>query len=160
MDAPAASITADGLRVEFRWQGDRFGHAILLVDGDHRQPIWQSVDADPDGPVFQELHEQAGDDGQPILFLSGAGEGAHWSMSVHREGREILFDVAARITRAPVDRSIQYSTDADDWSRVRLQSRSHGTTIDPAALRVTLRHALAASESPPTTARWKYSADR
>lgn len=114
-DAPRATIeklyaNGNGLRVEFYWRGDRFGHTISAVKDGVALVEWRSVDDDPLGPVYQELHEQETAEGGKIVFLSGAGNGAHWSASVEFEKVKcfLVFDVATRITSEPLLRPITY----------------------------------------------------
>ena len=112
-DIPRATLEklndGNGLRVEFFWLGDRFGHTIAVVKDGVATIEWKSVDDDPLGPVYQELHEQQTDGGK-ILFLNGAGNGTHWSASVlfEAEGCLLTFDVAARVREEPLERAIEY----------------------------------------------------
>jgi hypothetical protein len=118
MNAPRAILEklddeGSGVRVEFHWLGDRLGHVISSVKGGVAVVEWKSVDDDPQGPVYQELHEQQNADGGKIVFLSGSGNGAHWSASVEFEKQKcvVAFDVAARVREEPVERAIEYRGD-------------------------------------------------
>jgi hypothetical protein len=159
-DTPRATIeklfaNGVGVRVDFYWVGDRYSHIISSVKDGVATAEWQSVDDDPLGPVYQELHEQENADGGKIVFLSGAGGGAHWSASVfvvEATKFNLMFDVAARVGREPLDRVIAYrgvwdnppatswSPDGDyevDWEApwIRFQLRTPGTLTVPATLR-------------------------
>jgi hypothetical protein len=98
-----------GLRVDFHWLGDRFGHTIAAVKGGVAKIEWRSIDDDPLGPVYQELHQQETDAGK-IVFLNGSGHGAHWSVSVEFETLKsvVVFDVAARVGQEPSKRVVEY----------------------------------------------------
>ena len=100
---PAASLEAlnaagQGVRVEFRWQKDRFSHTVFGVRSGLAVPLLESVegvdeDCFPPSPPWAELHQQ----GEAIL-LTGATAAGHWSMSLGiADSRFLLFDVACRL---------------------------------------------------------------
>lgn len=94
--ADERSIVTPGLRLRFRWTGDRWTHAIDLgpgpelderwerlsdrLDG-HWLPLaesieWESPESSPEvvvGPVFQELHFQEAGQGTYALLVGRAG---------------------------------------------------------------------------------------
>jgi hypothetical protein len=78
------NASGNGVRVEFRKQGDRFRHTIFRVCGDERSAVLKSVESKstevfPASPPWADVHQQ--DD---TLFFTGATTQAHWSMSVQR----------------------------------------------------------------------------
>ncbi len=158
MQTPIATLASDRVRVEFHWLGDRFGHTISLVDNEHAQLVWESMQADECGPAFQELHEQTAADGEPILFLSGASGGAHWSMSVHRDAGAIHFDLAARVATPPVDRAVQYQAQFATDCHVPLQPLDATMQLGFATPLATLKPISSGEDTLPATRRWTYAA--
>lgn len=156
-----ASLAAPNLRVDFHWLGDRFGHSVYAVYGDQSQLIYRSTQSQDFGPVFQELHEQNTDDDGAILFLSGAGGGAHWSMSVQQAQQSIAFDVAARIAHEPLDRLIAYTLEPKGTlesigSSPSIQSSDPDTTVGRTSARLNIAAKPSDSRMAPLTLQWKY----
>src|SRR5262245_31734029 len=93
-----------GLRVEFFWTGDRFGHVVSLVDAaGNSEPVLESIDGRPDenwppSPPLQSLNFQSLPDGQRAALLVGMAGGSHWSASIEPSvnGAELVFDMACR----------------------------------------------------------------
>jgi hypothetical protein len=158
VDSSPVLIATDRLRVEFHWLGDRFGHTISLVRDRRVEPMWRSVQTGDHGPVFQELHHQVGAGGLPMLFLSGAGGGAHWSMSVHRDEHKIRFDTAARISSPPVDRLVQYGAHGNDPPHVAIEPMPTVTQLSFDSSVATLKDMANVNSALPTTRRWQYAA--
>ena len=103
---PSSNNDGFGLRVDFDWMGDRFRHSIVRIDQDLCQVAWESLIEQ--SPVFQHLHQQTDDGGRPVLFLIGAADHIHWSMSVHAaEARTLCFDVAGRVSGGISGESLQ-----------------------------------------------------
>ena len=119
--------------------------------------VWTSLEHRDSGPAFQELHRQEDSQAGTVLFLHGACNAAQWSMSVHREGTALLFDVAARVTRPPLERTVQYALSGDDATRIVLQPRDASTGIAIAAATATLSPAIDADLRLPATLQWKYA---
>ncbi len=109
--APAASLEVlspakQGIRVEFRWTGDRFSHTLLSLRDGQAVPLFESVegtsaDRFPPSPTLVELHQQ-----DEAIFLTGATKAGHWSMSVEpvnlskqSPSQFLLFDVACRLRK-------------------------------------------------------------
>jgi len=102
---PPIAVSQEGVRVEFRWTGDRFSHTICAVKSGQTELLLESIegnpaDSFPASPPFVELHQQG-----ETLFLTGATAAGHWSMSVEpiRLGKQagFLFDAACRIKSLP-----------------------------------------------------------
>ncbi len=71
-----------GIRVEFRWTGDRYSHTLFGLSRGQVEPLLESKEGHleapfPTSPPFLELHQQG-----ETLFLTGANDVGHWSMSV------------------------------------------------------------------------------
>lgn len=157
-DEPKASLAVGDIRVDFYWRGDRFSHTLSVVRDDQPQVVWRSIHESPHAPVFQELHEQTNPGGANILFLSGAGGDAHWSMSVEHDCQAICFDVAARVTKPPTDRVIDYVAASTEQKPGILLGPEVGDSeaVDVAHYRcfpLTLP-----DSSLPLTLRWRYMA--
>lgn len=116
---PAATLEVlntkqHGVRVEFYWTGDRFAHTISGVRDNQAEQLLESVEGDPNdrfpaSPPCVELHRQ-----EEAIFLTGATDAGHWSMSVEQAGKDalsafyqtgiaeyshhfLLFDIACRL---------------------------------------------------------------
>ncbi len=158
---PIESVSSQGVgvRAVFEWLGDRYGHQIYLVIGNNGHAAWQSRSMLPGQPVFQELHQQQTDGEPPVLFLSGAGAGVHWSMSVETTASgKLTFDVAARVARRPVPEAIGYER-LPGGERIRLEADLPETVVQQKDLGLTVLHSEAAGISVPATMRWKYTID-
>lgn len=149
-----------GIRVDFYWLGDRFGHTISALRDGVATIVWRSVDDSDRGPVYQELHEQSTDDGRTIVFLSGASAGAHWSASVEFATAkcELLFDVAARVAKEPVERAIEYHCEFEGAAPIAIAhfTNGSGVCIDQSAPgnRIPPSESF---DSLPATLRYKYA---
>jgi hypothetical protein len=124
---PPAELCATGslgtLRVRFFQTGDRYSHAIDLIDGDETRTLLESVegaDTDiwPPSPPMQHLNVSwiASDSEQRhVAMLVGGAGSSHWSMcaavsdweSRPREDdgmpkTQLLFEVACRTQKPPV----------------------------------------------------------
>lgn len=148
-----------GIRVDFYWLGDRFSHTISAMRDGEATLVWRSVDDNEFGPVYQELHEQTTDDGRKLIFLSGASAGAHWSASVEFAPVkcELVFDVAARVAKEPIERVIEYRSDLDGTVPVGCGHFANGIgqLIDPTPLGNRIPPSES-GDSLPATLRYKY----
>ncbi|NND98804.1 MAG: hypothetical protein HKN47_15905 [Pirellulaceae bacterium] len=100
---PSVTVaSADGLlRVEFHWNGDRYGHRFVLPDG---QTV-ASVEGDaesawPPSPPLQQLSLEE-INGAPVVLGVGAAGTSHWSISVEQREQGLRFDFACR-SKSPV----------------------------------------------------------
>jgi hypothetical protein len=98
------ALEGGGLRVRFRFAGDRYGHEIWLADGSSWVHALSSVEGNaqqiwPDSPPLQSLHLESGCDGQPIALLVGMAGQSHWSASIELDAGtpRLHFDVACRV---------------------------------------------------------------
>jgi len=102
-----ATLSGDGLLVDFERVGDRIKNTISAVNGCHVTPLLASSEGVPDeswpaSPAFQELHlEQRGPNLELALLVGMAGT-SHWSASIaiDRAAKTIHFDIACRIKDA------------------------------------------------------------
>lgn len=158
-DLPRATIVKNGMQIDFFWMSDRFGHTMSVVRDGEAQVVWRSVHESQHSPAFQELHEQFDSEGRNVLFLSGAGGHAHWSMSVEQDLNGICFDVAARVSRPPTERVIEYLAEsAVPQSMITLRPHEGVGTVEFQARRCTFRPQHPVGGDMPMTLRWKYAA--
>ena len=80
-----AAIAAGGLRVEFLWLGDRYGHrieaasgAVLVSEEGAPEDSW------PPSPPLQSLHLETREHVQ-IAYLVGMAGSGHWSASIEAD---------------------------------------------------------------------------
>ena len=97
------SLTGGGIRVAFRFERDRFAHAIEIADGDAWIPLLNSIEGTPDddwpaSPPLQSLHRESRGAKQVALLVGMAGK-SHWSASVELDPQQgsLLFDIACRV---------------------------------------------------------------
>jgi hypothetical protein len=104
------SLGADGtgLRVDFDWREDRYGHQIASVHDPEQPPLLvarlEGALADwPDSPPLQQISWMEPTPGRRIALLVGMAGKSHWSVSVETDSDKggFLFDVACRVHRAP-----------------------------------------------------------
>ena len=160
----AAGPDGSVLRVEFVWQGDRFGHRVSTVNTDGEiTPLLESIEgaaADdwPPSPPLQSLHIESLPDGRKAALLVGMAGRSHWSASIEtaKESAEIFFDLACRHSASPKQLSSRYRALPNatgqfeilpEASRLIRDAKTAGDEIilEPAALK----------DSAATT-RWKY----
>jgi hypothetical protein len=106
------------LRLEFRWQGDRYGHLISRIRfGRDPEPLLESIegapsDAWPPNPPLQSLTFQTLPSGASAALLVGMAGRSHWSASVEAvpNTAELIFDVACRHSDGPLYLGSQYRT--------------------------------------------------
>src|SRR5262245_7365890 len=106
----ATGAEGQRLRVQFVWNGDRYGHVISLVESNGEiQPMLESIEgtsADdwPASPPLQSLSIETVPNGRRAALLVGMAGGSHWSASVEATvGRaELTFDLACRHGRQPI----------------------------------------------------------
>lgn len=96
------TLTTAKIRVSFRFEKDRFAHAVLVQRGQEWVETLNSCESGssenwPSSPPLQEIHEH--DPGVSYLAVGGAGT-SHWSATVERvaDGR-IRFDFACRLSQ-------------------------------------------------------------
>ena len=151
-----ATLEKEGMRVDFHWQGDRFGHTVSRVRDGQVTAVWRSAPTDDRAPAFQELHEQTTGDGNKILFLSGSGGGAHWSVAVEQDGKAIAFDVAVRVAKGSVAREVVYEKVAEGDAPLLGCGHMIGSSRLEESRVIFLPEPTAAAE-PPCTLRLKYA---
>ena len=103
-----ARLSAGGLRVEFSREGDRYAHAIYLLEGDAEICVLESVEGDaadgwPPSPPLQALEFEKWTDGGRLALLVGMAGRNHWSVSAELDPDEdqVVCDVACRLQEAP-----------------------------------------------------------
>ncbi len=94
------------LRLTFRFERDRFVHAIERRTADRWEPLWTSREGDdsqdwPASPALQEIAPHESSDGAVLLGVGKAGR-SHWSIVFETPvaGADFRFDVACRIGAA------------------------------------------------------------
>lgn len=107
--ADETTLEADGLRVVFFRQVDRYAHRIECFDAARSEWIadGESLEGSPDddwppSPPFQQLHVEERPTGRVVLLIGMAGR-THWSAAVEAaaDKKSITFDVAARVQTMP-----------------------------------------------------------
>src|SRR5439155_1224637 len=106
----AYDASGSGLRVEFVWRGDRYGHMISEVGpAGVVEPLLESIEgtaADqwPASPPLQTLSVEELPGERRVALLVGMAGGSHWSASIEAvaEKGELIFDIACRHAAAPV----------------------------------------------------------
>ncbi len=166
------------LRTDFVWRGDRYAHAVTLINPQGEHLLLESVEGDPQdpwppSPAFQQLSMQ-GDGAQRVAFLVGMAGKSHWSMSVEvaSDQRSIVFDVACRIHlaadrlcssyRAPsfeINDPATAVAEKESWyCRLKLDptlpQHAQMQNLPAGLLRM---ECLAVPGTLPGTARWKYA---
>jgi hypothetical protein len=152
-------LEADGLRVVFLGQGDRYAHRIELLDipsGRWWPVAIESLEGKPDeawppSPPFQQLHVEDRPTGRVVLLVGMAGR-THWSAAVEvaADRRRILFDVAARVHEGPTRLGSEY---LPYLAPVLLEPTSN-CTIDDLRISATLTQQI------PATVTWRYEIKR
>src|SRR5947208_6718154 len=107
MDAPGRNGLM--LRVEFRWNNDRFKHVVSIVDvTGQATPLLESLEGTPSdpwppSPPLQSLHIEKLSDGRRATLLVGMAGRSHWSASIEVALGEakLVFDLACRHTQQP-----------------------------------------------------------
>jgi hypothetical protein len=152
----AAMLEADGLRVVFFKQGDRYAHRVEWFDD--VRGAWtvavESLEGTPDdpwppSPPLQQLHIEERPTGRVILLVGMAGR-THWSAAVEVavDRKTVTFDVAARLQCPPRQLRSTYRRSIEARA-VHLRSESK-TENDP------LYVAPDAAVRIPGTIAWKY----
>ncbi len=85
------TLESHGVRVTFKWCGDRYSHHVESRDGSLESCEGSKIET----PVFADAHQQ-GD----LLFFSGMSGDRHWSMSVEPTATGLAMDVACRLKSA------------------------------------------------------------
>jgi len=170
-----------GVGIEFHWTGERFSHQIFGLSDGQVEPLLASIEGSPEdsfpaSPPFVELYQQ-----EEIIFLTGATDAGHWSMSIEsiRDGKltGFLFDAACRIKLLPDgltscyrkaesvrarlgDSSLLLSTGLGDFCLQQLPLPA--THEQPSCLlafagsEVRLTQKILSAGALPTTVRWQY----
>jgi hypothetical protein len=119
-----ATDSLGSLRVRFFQTGDRYSHAIDLIDRGESRTLLESVEGTeteiwPPSPTMQHLNvSRIMSDAEPrhVAMLVGGAGSSHWSMCVAvsdsenrpieprygASGMELLFEVACRTQKPPV----------------------------------------------------------
>lgn len=157
----ARSDDGIGLRVEFSWRGDRFGHVIFWLNQHGvAQPLLESIEtlgaaAWPASPPLQSLTLHTLPSGHPAALLVGMAGRSHWSASVESraEHAALQFDIACRHSPKPEWLGSRYRIVGESAKRVnivadngRINYTADAATIEPDAI----------NEKSPTT-RWRYT---
>lgn len=86
----AVNSSGIGLQVAFNWDGDRYKHSVLAIDGAQSRVLLESVEGDddegwPTSPPMQHVHvswiESDSERGHVAMLIGAAGD-SHWSMCV------------------------------------------------------------------------------
>ena len=126
------------LRLTFRFERDRFVHAIERRTADRWEPLWTSREGDdsqdwPASPALQEIAPHESPDGAVLLGVGKAGR-SHWSIVFETpvEGADFRFDVACRIGAAVGPLGSSYdatgSGTVGNWSVEAIGDRTHGSS--------------------------------
>jgi hypothetical protein len=149
-----------GLRLEFRWLGDRYGHFISQIGPTKdAELILESIEgappvAWPPSPPFQSLTLQNLANGASAALLVGMAGRSHWSASIEAvpNRAELLFDIACRHSEWLGWLGSQYRllSPTDRNCRIRgieceVQQKPESLLIQPASTTI-----------PAQTARWRY----
>jgi hypothetical protein len=148
-----------GLRLEFRWQGDRYGHLISRIEpGGDPQRLLDSIegvtsDAWPPSPPFQSLTLHTLPSGVSALLVGMAGR-SHWSASMEAvpNSAELIFDVACRHSDLPLHLGSRYRNLAPTENAFVI--RGLDSEIQQQAERLLIQPQLTLTGS--QTTRWKY----
>jgi len=100
----ATSPRGTRLRLEFRWQTDRYAQLVSLIDAAGAvQPLLESIegcasDDWPPSPPLQSLTLETRADGRRVALLLGMAGSSHWSASIEAPPGEaqLIFDIACR----------------------------------------------------------------
>ena len=150
-----------GLRIEFQWCTDRYGHTVSITDSTGAIiPLLKSIeghseDAWPPSPPLQSLSIETLPDGRRAALLVGMAGGSHWSASIESIAGQpaLCFDLACRHSHSPNWLGSRYRRLAGAESKltirgedVRVVYDTQDTVIKPTAPAV-----------PAGTTRWKFA---
>lgn len=116
-DSAAVRLRARGgeaaLGVDFRQQGDRIAHRVIVVDADGEHAVLESLEGAgdqpwPPSPALQALNRDqllaAGAGANVAAALVGMSGRSHWSLGIEPETRDgrpaLLFDAACRVKQS------------------------------------------------------------
>jgi hypothetical protein len=161
----AIDASGHGLRVEFEWRGDRFGHSIVLVSGGAPGsiPLLKSIEgtageAWPPSPPLQSLSLETLPDGRKVALLVGMAGRSHWSASIEAlpDRPALVFDIACRRGQEAEALGSAYQPAAGTDERRNLICAA-GTALqeDERALRFFPQ----VQASVGSTVRWKYTVE-
>jgi hypothetical protein len=163
-------LEADGLRVVFFRQGDRYAHRVEVFDAARSEwfAVCESLEGAPDddwppSPPLQQLHVEDRPTGRVILLVGMAGR-THWSAAVEAaaDRKSITFDVAARYHTPP-----KYLGSNYPWGDARAGAMLKWTSIGETSIEIDESFSEGQSirpigefTAPPATASWKYEIRR
>jgi hypothetical protein len=156
----ARGVEGLGLRVEFFWDGDRFGQLISTVSPNGEpQPILQSIEGSPAddwpaSPPLQNLSiENLAGSRRAALLVGMAGQ-SHWSASVEAmpDKPELAFDLACRHATLPTWLGNRYRRLSDQASRVTIHGEDARVGESESIIAIEPAMALA----PRGTSRWRF----
>ncbi|MCR9119638.1 MAG: hypothetical protein NXI22_22120 [bacterium] len=106
------------LAVVFEQQSDRWSHQVLCLRDDESKPALVSLVGSPDqnwppSPAVQQFSSEDRESGRVALLVGMAGK-SFWSMSVHAEGGDLVFDVGCRHQIQPENLGSQYKPHTTD----------------------------------------------
>lgn len=131
MNQDLATLSTGGFRVQFSRVGDRYAHAIYLLDGDTEICVLESTEGDsndiwPPSPPLQALEFEKWTDGRRLALLVGMAGRNHWSVSAELDPEldQVICDVACRLQEEP--------TPTSEPGKLRSSYRVHGEMeLDP-----------------------------
>ena len=152
------------LRVDFVWQGDRFGHHISAVNnGSIVIPLLASVEGTasddwPPSPPLQTLRIETLPDGRRAALLVGMAGRSHWSASIETAlaTAEILLDLACRHSASPKFLGSRYHVPRGGEGRFAVLPDASRLTTVVGSHGIDLLLEAEMLPSPPATSRWRY----
>ena len=148
-----------GLRLEFRWLDDRYGHLISRIQGDcDPEPLLESLegaplDAWPSSPPLQSLTIAELPDGRTAALLVGMAGRTHWSASIEpaADCAGLIVDIACRLASPPGSLGSHYRWLTSGSQPVSIESTDADINRTSDASQI-LPRTVAGS-----TVRWRYS---
>jgi hypothetical protein len=112
----AVGSNGTGLRIEFSWRTDRYGHTVSRIDdAGSIVPLLDSIEAGnqndwPHSPPLQTLTFEELPDGRRVALLLGMAGRSHWSVSIEPLAGEakVVVDVACRHATTPASLGSRY----------------------------------------------------
>lgn len=149
------------LRMEFAWQGDRFGHSVSIDQ--HSERLLESIEGTsgeiwPASPPFQSLRMETLTDGRRVALLVGMAGQSYWSASVEAVPGEmaIRFDVACRTAGDAAALGSSYRVFSEIVRAVPQPIAGELSRVETdASGSIRIRPAVVTTKT--STVRWKYS---